>query len=44
VTPVLAGGTAAVAFVIDRGAGLGVLIGMRVAVPIGLLARESARR
>lgn len=42
-SPVLAGGTAFVAFSIDRGAGVGVLIGVLATLPIALVARESAR-
>ena len=42
--PVVAGGSAAVATFIDRGAGIGVMVGLFAAVPLCLLARESGRR
>lgn len=42
--PVLTGAAAAVAFFIDRGAGVGVLVGLVLALPIALVARESGRR
>lgn len=42
--PVVAGGSAAIAAFIDRGAGVGVIVGLLAAVPLCLLAREAGRR
>lgn len=42
--PVLAGGTAAVAYFVDHAAGVGVIIGLLFAVPIAAVVRASARR
>ena len=39
--PVLAAGAAAVAFSIDRGAGVGVLVGLMLALPMGLVVRST---
>lgn len=42
--PLLTGGSASIAYFIDRGAGVGVMVGILAAVPLCLLARESGRR